>query len=475
MRILLLSMPDVTPSSADSMLLPSLGIASLAGNLDLSRHQVQIADLVLRRKDFRRYLRELLQKTRPQLVGLTGLTCSVPTALEIAAQIKSEAPETRVVFGGYMALCHDDELSQPPQSHAIDFLVRGEGEITFRELVDGLESGADLREIPGLLVKADGHLIHNPPRALCDLAEIALPNRRARLLRHGFHLWGVPADVVETSRGCTFDCSFCCVAEQYHRHYREFALERVLEDISEAHHSGTRFIVLADDNITLDLDRLDRFCDALLRARLRGLRLFAQAAVKPIARHPDLVKKMRHAGFEVVFLGLENLIERNLKFLNKKTSNFELAQQALANLRRNNIISAAGIILGNPQDTREDLWENFHRVEALQIDFPNFMTLTPFPKTRIRRELEAQNLLTNPGDYKRYDLIQANLKTHFLSEPELFHLVKLFFKKYYASVRFLKTNRMLRKYKWFVLKYIGREVGHWLRVSFRKQAPTGKK
>lgn len=473
MRILLLSMPDVTPSSADSMLLPSLGIASLAGNLDLSRHQVQVADLVLRRKDFRRTVHELLQQFRPQLVGLTGLTCSVHTALEIAAQVKSAAPGTTVVFGGYMALCHDHELIEPPQSHVIDFLVRGEGEMTFRELVDGLENGADLHEIPGLSVKSDGQFIHNPPRELCDLAKISLPNRRARILRRGFHLWGVPADVVETSRGCTFDCSFCCVAEQYHRHYREFALERVLEDITETYHFGARFIVLADDNITLDLDRLDRFCDALLRVRLRGLRLFAQAAVKPIARHPDLVEKMRHAGFEVVFLGLENLIERNLKFLNKKTSNFELAQQALANLRRNQIISAAGIILGNPQDRREDLWENFHRVQALQIDFPNFMTLTPFPKTRIRRELETQNLLTNPSDYKRYDLIQANLKTHFLSESELFHLVKLFFKKYYTSVRFLLSNRMLRNYKWFVLKYIGREIGHELAVSVRKWQRRG--
>jgi len=467
MRILLLSMPDITPASADSMLLPSLGIASLAGNLDTQIHQIKIADLVLRRKDFLKYSAHLLQTEQPELVGLSGLTCSVPTALKMAQQIKTNSPETHIVFGGYMALCHAEELSTPPNAQWIDFLIRGEGEQTFNALVTELAGKKRFESINGLSYKLNGQFIHNPARALADLTQIELPARDRRILPHGFHFWGKPADVVETSRGCTFDCAFCCVAQQYRRTYREFPLDRVLADIEQTYRNGNRFIVLADDNITLDLKRLNQLCDALIHARWRDLRFFAQTAVKPIAEYPEIVSKMRAAGFEIIFLGLENLIQRNLLFLNKTTSNYELARQAVQNLRKNHIISSAGIILGNPDDSAADLWQNFQLIQSLQIDLPNFMTLTPFPKTRIREELIQQKLLTNPDDYARYDLIQANVRTHYLEADELFRLVKRFFRKYYFSWQFIRYNQMIRRYKKFTWHYILKEFLHLIRVKLK--------
>lgn len=466
MRILLLSMPNITPSSADSMLLPSLGIASLAGNIDLTAHQVKIADLVLRRKQYLSCLNDLMQQHQPQLVGLSGLTCSLHTALQIASFIKNKWPEIITVFGGYLALCHDDELIQPENAQWIDFLVRGEGEQTFSQLLDELDGNQNFAQVAGLSYKIDEKFVHNPPRKLADLATVKLPLRKARLLQQGFHFWGQPTDVVETSRGCTFDCAFCCVKHQYHRTFREFDLNRVISDIENCYALGTRFIVLVDDNITLDIKRLHQLCEELIHARFPGLRFFAQAAVKPIAQHPALIRKMSHAGFEVVFLGLENLIPRNLSFLNKKTSNYESAQKAVANLKNNDIVSAAGLIIGNPEDRAEDLWKNYRLVKSLKIDLPNFMTLTPFPKTKIRRELHDQGLLTNPDDYSKYDLIQANIRTKFMSEQELYHFAKLFFKKYYFSFQFLFFNRMIRKHWRFALQYALREIGHWVKTRF---------
>ncbi len=467
MRILLLSMPDITPSSADSMLLPSLGIASLAGNINLDENKIQIADLVLRRKDFRKFLSELLSREKYDLVGLSGMTCSVQTAIEIARFIKNNFPHILIVFGGFMALCHDNELIQPDIAQWIDFFIRGEAELTFNEFLCALQQGRDFQKINGLSYKTNGEFHHTPPRALADLAQINLPDRAARILKRGFHFWGQSADVVETSRGCTFDCSFCCVTRQYGRVYREFTLDRVLSDIENVYAQGTRFIVLVDDNITLDVKRLNELCENLIKAQFRNLKFFAQAAVKPIALNPDLVKKMRYAGFELVFLGLENLIDRNLKFLNKKTSNFELAKKAIFNLQQEKIITTAGIIMGNPEDRAEDLWQNYQLIRELKVDLPNFMTLTPFPKTKIREELEQQGLLTNPTDYKRYDLIQANVKTQYLSDQELFRLVKHFFRKYYFSWNFILFNRMLRRHLGYAVRYTIKEATDWFRKKLR--------
>lgn len=463
-------MPDVTPASADSMLLPSLGIASIAGNIDRDEHFVKIADTVLERQNYDAFLHNILNQESWDLVGLSGLTCSLQTALKTAQIIRQIQPDTIVVFGGYMTLCHVAELSRPTNASRIDFLVQGEGEKVFPELLRELSNGGHFSKLAGLSYKKNDVFIHNPVGELLNLDSLKLPARDARILNQGFHLWGIPADIVETSRGCTFDCAFCCVTQQYRRTYREYSLDRVLTDIEQAYAQGTRFIVLVDDNITLDLKRLDALCEAFISAKFRGLRFFAQAAVKPIAQNPDLVKKMRQAGFDLLFLGLENLIDRNLKFLNKKTSNYEYARQAVQNLRKNKIISSAGIIMGNPEDRAKDLWDNFNLVRELEIDLPNFMTLTPFPRTRIREELAKRNLITNPNDFPKYDLIQANVKTEYLSAEELQQLVKFFFKKYYVSWKVLFKNLMLRKYSGYAIKYGMGEFVNWIqkKIKFQK-------
>lgn len=462
-------MPDITPSSADSMILPSLGIASLAGNVESGRHQVHLLDLVLVRKTYLSTLNKVIKQIQPQMIGLSGFTCSLATALKIAEFIKTNYPNILVTYGGYMALCHYEELIQPERAKWIDFIIRGEAEKTFPELLDELEGSRNFQKINGLSYKADARFISNPPRELLPLSEIRLPARSARVLSEGFHFWNMPADVLETSRGCTFDCAFCCVTQQYGRNYRAYALDRVMSDMELAYARGTRLIVLVDDNITLNVNRLNQLCAEIIHARLKGLKFFAQAAVKPIAIHPEIVHKMRAAGFESIFLGLENLIQRNLDFLNKKTSGYDMAARALKNLRKSKLISSAGVIMGNPDDTEEDLWENYRLIKKLKVDFPNFMTLTPFPKTRIRTELQAAGLLTNPTDYARYDLIQANIRTKHISSERLYQIVKQMFHNYYFSFGFVIHNLFIRKYIKFTLQYILRELLHYIKTVFTKK------
>src|SRR5262249_49095056 len=149
----------------------------------------------------------------------------------------------------------------------VDFLVRGEGERTFSELLRILESCAgdlqaqDLRPIAGLSFREGPRWTHNPARPVVRLATEALrlPNRRARVLS-GYTLLGRPVDVVETSRGCTFDCSFCSIIEMRGRNFHPYAIERVLADIADARQHGARAIFLVDDNITLDVHRFEALC-----------------------------------------------------------------------------------------------------------------------------------------------------------------------------------------------------------------------
>jgi radical SAM superfamily enzyme YgiQ (UPF0313 family) len=103
--------------------------------------------------------------------------------------------------------------------------------------------------------------VHNPARSPHRLedGEIRTPNRDSRVLKG--HTWiGRQVDVVETSRGCTYDCSFCSIIEKRGRNFHTYSFDRVLADIRDARDHGARTIFLVDDNITLNVRRFEALC-----------------------------------------------------------------------------------------------------------------------------------------------------------------------------------------------------------------------
>ncbi|PYR57073.1 MAG: hypothetical protein DMF85_14790 [Acidobacteria bacterium] len=207
MNILLLSMPDsFEHTPALTMRMPNGALASLAGNLD-RHHHVAVADLILVQDRVADTVTRLVGEHNPGVVGLSVMTFQRRTALRLIRLIRRLLPETVIVAGGYDASLAP-EAYEPPEL-GIDYLVRGEGELTFRALVRALEHGQPLDAIAGLSYRSDGGagsvFVHNPARDVSHLndREVALPNRAARVLS-GYTFLGRPIDIVETSRGCTY-------------------------------------------------------------------------------------------------------------------------------------------------------------------------------------------------------------------------------------------------------------------------------
>src|SRR5579862_2111237 len=146
MNILLLSMPDSfehMPSLAIRM--PNGGLTSIAGNID-PHHRVAVADLILVQRSVRETVTRLVRELQPEVVGLSVMTFQRPTALRIVELVRSLQPSAKIVVGGY-------DPSLAPEAYEgsnIDYLIRGEGEVTFRELLRSLEQGGDGKEVCGL-------------------------------------------------------------------------------------------------------------------------------------------------------------------------------------------------------------------------------------------------------------------------------------------------------------------------------------
>ena len=442
MNVLLLSMPDAfehMPPVAIRM--PNGALASLAGNVD-PHHHVAIADLILARSSVRTTVERLVRDHRPDIVGLSVMTFQRATALQIARLVRMVQPAVRVVVGGYDPSLSPESYDASPD---VDFIVRGEGEHAFSELLRALEQCGDSDSVPcesqianpqsrrlsgiaGLSYRADGRLVHNPARPVIPLAteQLRLPNRRARVLT-GYTLLGRQVDVVETSRGCTFDCSFCSIIEMRGRNFHPYPIDRVLADIADARGAGARAIFLVDDNITLDVRRFERLCGAIIEAGFNDAEYFVQAMTAPLAEHgATLAPLMRRAGFRYVFLGIENVLDDDLEFLRARAKNAHRDRgrtignasiTAIEHLHRHGMYVVGGLIVGNPDDTRESIEANLAFARRY-VDWPYIQHPTPYPRTPMTAEFRSRSLIVDE-DVSHYDGTTAVVRTAHVPADEI--------------------------------------------------------
>jgi radical SAM superfamily enzyme YgiQ (UPF0313 family) len=427
MNILLMSMPDSFEHMPSIVIrMPNGALTSLAGNVD-PHHRTAVADLVLVQDRVRETVERLVREVEPDVVGLSVMTFQRRTATKIAELVRALRPDAHIVVGGY-----DPSLDSDAYAEAeVDFIVRGEGEITFRELLRAIERGSGFDDIRGLSFRSGDGFVHNPNRPVSGLEgeEIAPPKRAARVLS-GYTSLGRQIDVVETSRGCTFDCSFCSIIEMRGRNFHTYSYDRVIDDIRDAREHGARAIFIVDDNITLNVRRFEGLCRAIVDAGLNDVDYTVQAMTSAIANHGErLAPLMREAGFRYVFLGIENILDEDLEFLraNSKNTRRENGRKAgnatldaIEHIHRNKMYVVGGLIVGNPGDTVESIETNLAFARKY-VDWPYIQHPTPYPRTPMTQDFRERGLITIE-DLRKYDGTTAVVKTEQVPAEEVEYL-----------------------------------------------------
>jgi radical SAM superfamily enzyme YgiQ (UPF0313 family) len=466
MNILLLSMPDSFEHTATvTMRMPNGALVSLAGNVD-PHHRVAVADLIVVQRQVRSTVERLMRQLDPDIVGLSVMTFQRGTARKLVRLIRDLKPSVKIVVGGYDPSLAAAEYEGPAWD--VDAIVRGEGDITFRELVRAYERGADPRCIAGLSVRTDGGFVRTPDRRVSALSgeDVRLPNRAARVLS-GYTFLGRPIDVVETSRGCTYDCSFCSIIEMRGRNFHTWSIERVIADIADAHARGARAIFIVDDNISLNVDRFERLCQAIVAAGLENVDYLVQAMTSAIAsRGETLAPLMRKAGFRYVFLGIENILDEDLAFLRAGAKNAQrhagrrvgnATAAAIEVLHRHGMFVVGGLIVGNPSDTRESIETNLAFARDY-VDWPYIQHPTPYPGTPMTRDFRDRDLIVS-DDVDEYDGTTAVVKSEHLDASEI------------EFIRWRAERWMKLRHFWpvathsplFVLRHAHQMLGHTFR------------
>ncbi len=482
MNVLLFSMPDsFEHMPALAIRVPNGALSSLAGNVD-PHHHVAVADLILVQDRVGQTVEQLVRQQDPDVVGLSIMTFQRRTARQIVRLVRALKASAKIVVGGYDPSLAPEVYSDP--DFDIDFIVRGEGEATLRELLRALETRSGLERIAGLSYRDSHGACHNPDRPISDLkaGAVQLPNRGARVLQ-GYTMLGRQVDVVETSRGCTYDCSFCSIIEMRGRNFHTYAIDHVLADIADARAHGARSIFLIDDNITLDVARFGKLCRAIVAAKLNRVDYVVQGMTSAIAAHGEtLAPLMRRAGFRYVFLGIENVLPQDLVFLRASAKNAlrqkgrtlgSAAVKAVEVLHRHGMFVVGGLIVGNPDDTEESIEANLAFARRY-VDWPYIQHPTPYPRTPMTREFRERGLVVSER-LEEYDGTTAVVRSEHLAAEEAEFLrwkAERWMKVRHMPVAFAHNPVFVGTHAWRMLKHTfrGSSLRTWLGLESERRA-----
>lgn len=461
MRALLVNPPDLHTVVANNPTVideergshPPLGILHVAAYLRaFSDHEVAILDAQVEGLDFEG-IRRRIQEARPDVVGVTAMTFTILDVMEVCRIARSVDPDIVVVLGGpHVHIFPMETIALP----FVDVIVVGEGEVTFKELMDSLRDPAALRRVPGIVFKdADGTPVSTGSRALLeDLDRLPFPARDLTPHLKYRHLMArrQPITTMFTSRGCPYKCTFC---DRPHlgKSFRARSAANVVDEMEEIVGLGIREALIYDDTFTISKRRVVDICDEIIR---RGLRLGWDVRARVNTVDEPLLAKMKAAGCERIHYGVEVGNDRMMKVL-KKGLTISQVERGFRMTRDAGIETLAYFMIGNPTETRQDVMDTIALSRRLDPDYIHLTILTPFPATEVYLEGMRQGVIKS--DYwrefaanPRFDFEPQYWLENFTKE-ELFELLVQAYQSFYRRPSYLwKAATRVRSVGEFVRK-----------------------
>jgi radical SAM superfamily enzyme YgiQ (UPF0313 family) len=412
-------------------IMPPLGMLSIAAFLEERGLATSIIDCYARPLSLDELVAEIVRLS-PDVVGFSCTTSSFLEGYRVAERLKERLPQVRIVFGGaHVSSLGVALLNRFP---AIDYLVIGEGENSFYEL---LASGfRDVGRIPGIGYRESGRgALASARELIADLDTLPFPAYH-RLpgfpRRYNLPLFSYPTSPntsIISSRGCPYQCSYCD-RSVFSRGFRFNSPEYIVEHLAMLHRDyGVRHVFFYDDLFTFDRSRVERLCVLLEQKRV-------PVTYNCIARleHVDsgLVALLKRSGCWQVNFGIESgdpdIVKKHRKFYALDEVGEKLRMVKRAGLRVKGLF-----MIGLPGESTAAIRRTIDYALSLPLDEINVTKFTPFPGAPVYPTIRDHGEFTE--EWPAMNCMNFVFVPNGMTREELEELYNEFIRRFYRRTR----------------------------------------
>lgn len=390
--------------SRENMIWPQVSLAQMAAMLHPD-YSVEIVDAIALRMDWKEF-EDLLRRKQPKYY-ITQVTAPTLTNDMYGAFLARSIGAKTIAFGTHVTPMPIPTMEAYP---ALDFVLRGEPELTLRELIDTLEGRVPegrirrlfedsdpgwfplnegetrnwpleekLNRIKGLVWRHNGQVRVNIDRPFIrNLDDMPLPLHHLLPLYHyRAPMIRGPYTFIVTSRGCTAGCTYCIKHVSYQYSIRLRSPENIVEEIRHLVDLGIRNIHMYADLFTISRDQVMGMCDLLIQEGIK-IRWTCNSRVDYVDR--EMLHRMAQAGCWLISWGIESANEQILKGV-RKGYRLEQAPQALRWAKEAGIKNWGYFIIGLPGETEETIRQTIEFAKSLPLDLALFHIAAPYPGT----------------------------------------------------------------------------------------------
>lgn len=406
---------------------PLVGIGSIATVLKERGHTVKYLDTVIEGIDntfpfdditdcyglSHGQVVDYVMDFHPDIIGISCLfTSQFPQAMKVAADIKRYNKNIPIVVGGNHASLNTNEVMK---HECFDYIVKGEGEFLFCELVEAILSRQPLNTIRHIVyrdrdsVRGNGGIEHVKDMdklPYFDWKLVPLEKYWDKALPQNPFSKSKKTILYETSRGCPEKCIFCSTAQFFGNRFRPKSAARVTGEIRQiVKNHKVEEVEFTDDNIALDIKRFSAICEGLEDLKLflccpSGIRL---DYVRGENKIKEIYTKMKKAGFYQITFAVESGNEYVLNEVIRKRLDLNRMKRSVEIAKDFGFKTHAFFIIGFPYETREQINDTISYAEKLQADSYSFSLANPFPPTNLWEWCKKDNLFKE--GFRESDLI----------------------------------------------------------------------